>query len=84
MPTRRKLPPTAYECTRSRTCLLAPAKGARFTARARVVYMGATIGVATAEVHAHQDPRHDDADPKCIAVMQATMMGVEPRSGAAG
>lgn len=62
--------------------MLAPATGSHFTARARVVRMGKTLGVATAEVHAYADA--DDTDPKCVAVMQATMMRVEPRNGAAG
>lgn len=60
--------------------LLAPAAGSHFTARARVVRMGRTLGVAAAEVHAHTD----GADPKLIALMQATMMRVDPPNGAAG
>jgi uncharacterized protein (TIGR00369 family) len=60
--------------------LLAPAKGSYFVARGRVVRMGRSIGVATAEVHAHEE----SGESKCIAVMQATMMRVEPQTGAAG
>lgn len=59
--------------------LLAPAKGDHFIARGRVVRMGRTIGVATADVHAYEN-----GESKCIAVMQATMMRVEARDGATG
>lgn len=60
--------------------MLAPAKGTHFVARGRVVRMGKTIGVATAEVHAHDG----DSPPKCIAVMQATMMRVPAPGGSVG
>lgn len=60
--------------------LLAPAVGERFTARGRTVRVGRTIGVATAEVFA-TEPGGNEA---LIALMQATMMRVEPRAGAAG
>lgn len=60
--------------------LLAPAVGERFVARARVVRVGRTVGVATAEVVAHVAGKPD----VCVALMQATMMRVEPRDGAAG
>lgn len=60
--------------------LLAPAKGEYFIARGRVVRMGRSIGVATAEVCAHES----SGESKCIAVMQATMMRVEARGGATG
>lgn len=60
--------------------LLAPAVGERFVARGRVVRMGRTVGVATAEVIAHTASKDD----VCIALMQATMMRVEPRNGAGG
>lgn len=60
--------------------LLAPAIGERFVARARAVRVGRTLGVATAEVFAHGA---SGPDP-CIALMQATMMRVEPRNGAGG
>lgn len=60
--------------------LLAPAVGERFVARGRVVRVGRTIGVATAEVFAHSAAKPDS----CVAIMQATMMRVEPRNGAGG
>ena len=60
--------------------LLAPAVGERFVARGRVVRVGRTIGVATAEVVAHAPTKPD----VCVAMMQATMMRVEPRNGAGG
>lgn len=60
--------------------LLAPAVGERFVARARVVRVGRTVGVATAEVFAHVPGRPETA----VAIMQATMMRLEPRNGAGG
>ena len=60
--------------------LLAPAEGNHFVARGRVVRMGRSLGVATAEVHAYGA----GGEGRCIAVMQGTMMRVEPRAGAAG
>jgi uncharacterized protein (TIGR00369 family) len=60
--------------------LLAPAEGSSFIARGRVVRMGRSLGVATAEVHSYGG----SGEGKCIAVMQATMMRVEPRAGASG
>ncbi|MBX3359658.1 MAG: PaaI family thioesterase [Phycisphaeraceae bacterium] len=60
--------------------LLAPAVGERFVARGRVVRVGRTVGVATAEVVAHAAAKPD----QCVALMQATMMRVEPRNGAGG
>jgi uncharacterized protein (TIGR00369 family) len=60
--------------------LLAPAVGERFVARGRVVRMGRTVGVATAEVVAHAAGKPD----VMVALMQATMMRVEPRNGARG
>lgn len=60
--------------------LLAPATGDRFVARSRVVRVGRTIGVATAEVIAHSSTKPE----ACVAVMQATMMRVEPRNGTGG
>jgi uncharacterized protein (TIGR00369 family) len=60
--------------------LLAPAVGERFVARARVVRVGRTVGVATAEVTAQSASKPD----VCIALMQATIMRVEPRNGAEG
>jgi uncharacterized protein (TIGR00369 family) len=58
--------------------LLAPAVGERFLARARVVRAGRTIGVATAEVLAQSSSAPDTL----VALMQATMMRVEPKHGA--
>jgi uncharacterized protein (TIGR00369 family) len=60
--------------------LLAPAVGERFIARGRAVRVGRTVGVATAEVFA----RAAAGAETVIALMQATMMRVEPRGGAAG
>ena len=60
--------------------LLAPAIGERFIARGRVVRVGRTIGVATAEVVAQSAGKPDAS----VALMQATMMRVEPRGGAGG
>lgn len=60
--------------------LLAPAVGERFTARGVAVRVGRTVGVATAQVFAHSAAKPDT----CIALMQATMMRVEPKNGAAG
>lgn len=63
--------------------MLSPAVGERFVARGRVVRVGRTVGVATAEVMAYAG----DAAAKpetCVAIMQATMMRVEPRNGAGG
>ena len=59
---------------------LAPATGDRFTARGRVVRVGRTLGVATAEVIAHAAGKPDTP----VALMQATLMRLEPRAGAAG
>jgi acyl-coenzyme A thioesterase PaaI-like protein len=58
--------------------LLAPAVGERFVARGRVIRVGRTVGVATAEVVAQASGTPE----ACVAVMQATMMRVEPRNGA--
>lgn len=60
--------------------LLAPAVGERFVARGRAVRVGRTVGVATAEVVA-QSPAKPDS---IVALMQATMMRVEPKNGAGG
>lgn len=60
--------------------LLAPAVGERFVARGRAVRVGKTIGVATAEVVAHAKGKPDVT----IAIMQATMMRLEPRNGTQG
>lgn len=60
--------------------LLSPAVGERFIARSRVVRVGRTISVATAEVVA-QAPAQPDT---IVALMQATMMRVEPRNSSSG
>lgn len=60
--------------------LLAPAVGERFVARGRVVRVGRTVGVATAEVSAFASGKPEVV----VAIMQATMMRVEPRNGAGG
>lgn len=60
--------------------LLAPAIGQAFVAVGRAVRVGRSISVATAEVLAE----NGEGAPKCIAVMQATMMRVEARAGLAG
>lgn len=60
--------------------LLAPAVGERFIAKGRAVRVGRTIGVATAEVFAHGAGKPE----VCVAIMQATMMRLEPRDGSAG
>ena len=57
--------------------LLAPASGERFVARGRTVRVGRTIGVATAEVVALATGKPE----ALVAVMQATMMRLEPRTG---
>src|SRR5262245_58651246 len=57
--------------------LLASAMGERFGAHGRVLRVGRTVGVATAEVIAHAAA----APGTCVAIMQATMMRVEPRNG---
>jgi uncharacterized protein (TIGR00369 family) len=64
--------------------LLAPAQGHHFTATGRVARAGRTLSVATAEVHAHPSHAGSDPEPKLIALMQATMMRVDPPNGAAG
>lgn len=63
--------------------LLAPAVGERFVARGRVVRVGRTVGVATAEVVSHS-ALHTAKPEACVAMMQATMMRVEPRNGTGG
>jgi len=60
--------------------LLSPAEGERFIARGRAVRVGRTIGVATAEVVAINPDKPDTV----VAVMQATMMRVDPKNGANG
>jgi len=60
--------------------MLAPAVGERFLARGRAVRVGRTVGVATAETTAISRGKPE----VCVALMQATMMRVEPRNGAGG
>lgn len=60
--------------------MLAPAVGERFVARGRVVRVGRTIGVATAEVVAISGNNPEVT----VALMQATMMQLQPRNGAEG
>lgn len=60
--------------------LLAPAIGERFVAKGKVVRVGKTVGVATAEVFAIATGKPQ----ACVALMQATMMRVELKGGAAG
>jgi uncharacterized protein (TIGR00369 family) len=65
--------------------LLAPAAGRLFVARGRALRVGKTIGVATAEVFAHaEDPAASGRPGTLVAVMQATMMRVEPKNGQQG
>lgn len=60
--------------------MLSPAVGERFIARGKVVRVGRTIGVATAEVVARSNAKPEAV----VAIMQATMMRVEPRNGVNG
>jgi len=57
-----------------KTNLLAPAKGERFRATARVVRAGRTLTVCTAEVTGFEG-----GEETLVAVMQATMIGLENR-----
>ena len=59
-----------------KTNLLAPARGERFRATARVVRAGRTLTVCTAEVVAVEGGRET-----LVALMQATMIGLENRPG---
>ena len=59
--------------------LLAPAKGERFRATARVVKAGRTLTVCTAEVVAVTG-----AEETLVAVMQGTMIGLPNRPGRDG
>lgn len=60
--------------------LMAPAVGERFVARGRAVRVGKTMGVATAEVFALNAGKPETS----VALMQATMMRLEPRNGSHG
>ena len=57
-----------------KTNLLAPAKGSRFTIRARVVKPGRTITVCDAQGYAHGG----DGE-KLVATMTGTLMALHPR-----
>jgi acyl-coenzyme A thioesterase PaaI-like protein len=59
-----------------KTNLLAPARGERFRATARVVRSGRTLTVCAAEVVAIEGEQET-----LVAVMQATMIGLENRPG---
>ena len=59
-----------------KTNLLAPARGERFRATARVVRAGRTLTVCTAEVVGIEG-----SEETLVAVMQATMIGLENRPG---
>ena len=59
-----------------KTNLLAPARGERFRATARVVRAGRTLTVCTAEVVGLAEGQET-----LVAVMQATMIGLENRAG---
>lgn len=61
-----------------KTNLLAPARGERFRATARVVRSGRTLTVCTAEVVGVEGEKET-----LVAVMQATMIGLENRPGRA-
>ena len=58
-----------------KTNFLRPAMGQRFVAVGRVVNAGRQLAVVTGEVHAYAP----GAEPKQIALMQATMVFVQPR-----
>lgn len=58
--------------------LLAPATGDRFLAVGTVLRPGRTLTACTAEVHAEQN-----RERKLIAVMQATMIAIDPPRGEA-
>lgn len=60
--------------------LLAPAVGEKFVAHGRAVRVGRNIAAATAEVIAHAT----DKAQVVVAIMQATMMRVEPMNGVRG
>lgn len=59
-----------------KTNFLRPAIGERFVAVGRVVNAGRQLAVVTGEVHAHPG---GGAEPKAVALMQATMVFVQPR-----
>ncbi|AVP57411.1 PaaI family thioesterase [Pulveribacter suum] len=59
-----------------KTNFVRPAIGERFIAVGRVVNAGRQLAVVTGEVLAHTA---DGAEPKLVALMQATMVYVQPR-----
>ncbi len=61
--------------------LLAPARGARFIARGRVLRAGRTIIVCAGDVVAVQDEKGESAQETAIAMMLATMMVIRERPG---
>lgn len=58
--------------------LLSPAKGERFIARGKVVKPGRTITICSGEVFSI-----NEGEPKLVAIMTATMMMLQGRSGVA-
>lgn len=62
-----------------KTNFLRPAIGQRFVAVGRVVNAGRQLAVVTGEVLAHAAEGGDAAAPKVVALMQATMVYVNPR-----
>ncbi|MEM1302494.1 MAG: PaaI family thioesterase [Pseudomonadota bacterium] len=75
------MPATAEVLTvEFKVSLMAPAAGARFEFRGRVVKPGRTLMFTEGEAIAHGAPRSGQ-DGKVIATMTATMMVVEGRSG---
>lgn len=62
-----------------KTNFLRPAIGERFVAVGRVVNAGRQLAVVTGEVLAHAAEGGDAAAPKVVALMQATMVYVNPR-----
>lgn len=73
-------PGTAVLTVEFKINLLAPADGRSFEARARTLRVGRTIGVAVAEVFALDAVGAET----CVAIMQATMMALESRTGRVG
>ncbi len=59
-----------------KTNFLRPALGRRFVAVGRVVNAGRQLAVCTGEVLAHGE---DGTEPKVVALMQATLVFVQPR-----
>lgn len=73
------MPPAAAVLTvEFKTNLLAPARGERFSFRARVVKPGRTLTVADAQAFAHAG-----GGERLVATMSATLMAVHGRAGVA-